>query len=88
MAGTTERSAAEIRGLLRFEQGPGLDEAAVREIYEAVGEQVAEAGVGDDDRTAELQKPMLAAAKSSPLSFANWPSQGEFKARQILRLIV
>jgi len=39
----------------------GLDEAAVREIYDAVGEQAAEAGVGDDDRMAEIRKRMLLA---------------------------
>jgi hypothetical protein len=36
-----ERSAAEIRSLLRFAQDLGLDEAAVREICEAVGREAA-----------------------------------------------
>jgi hypothetical protein len=35
----------------------------VREIYETVGEQVAEAGASDDDRMAEVRKRMLAAAR-------------------------
>ncbi|KQQ13701.1 hypothetical protein ASF59_19590 [Methylobacterium sp. Leaf121] len=63
MSETTDRSAAEMRSLLRFAQGLGLDEATVREIYRAVGEQAAEAGVGDDDRMAEVRKRMLAAAR-------------------------
>jgi hypothetical protein len=58
-----ERPAAELRVLLRFAQGLGLDEATVREIYETVGEQAAEAGVGDDDRMAEVRKRMLTAAR-------------------------
>ncbi|WP_437870836.1 hypothetical protein ACSD7O_13970 [Methylorubrum extorquens] len=61
--GTTEQSAAEMRGLLRFAQGLGLDEATVREIYEAIGEQAKEAGAGDDTRMAEVRKRMLAAAR-------------------------
>jgi hypothetical protein len=35
----------------------------VREIYETVGEQAAEAGASDDDRMAEVRKRMLAAAR-------------------------
>ncbi|MBB2959823.1 hypothetical protein FHU13_000184 [Methylobacterium sp. R2-1] len=35
----------------------------MREIYETVKEQAAEAGVGDDDRMAEVRKRMLAAAQ-------------------------
>ncbi|WP_455989002.1 hypothetical protein [Methylorubrum extorquens] len=58
-----ERSAAEMRGLLRFAQGLGLDEATVKEIYEAVGREAAEAGVGDDNRMAEVRKRMLMAAR-------------------------
>ncbi len=58
-----DRSAAELRGLLRFAQGLGLDEATVRVIYEAVGQEAAAAGVGDDDRMAEVRKRMLAAAR-------------------------
>ncbi|MBA9068428.1 CRISPR/Cas system CSM-associated protein Csm2 small subunit [Methylobacterium sp. RAS18] len=65
MSETTERSAAEQRGLLRFAQGLGLDEDTVREIYEAVREQAAEAGVGDDDRMAEVRKRMLTAAREA-----------------------
>lgn len=49
---TTDRSAAEMRGLLRFAQGLGLNEETVLEIYEAVGQEAAAAGVGDDDRMA------------------------------------
>lgn len=56
-----DQSAAEMRGLLRFAQGLGLDEAVVREIYEAVGQEAAAAGVGDDDRMAEIRKRMLVA---------------------------
>ncbi|UYW26653.1 hypothetical protein OKC48_26040 [Methylorubrum extorquens] len=40
-----ERSAAEMRGLLRFAQGLGLDEDTVRDTYETVGRQAAEAEV-------------------------------------------
>ena len=59
---TTDQSAAEMRGLLRFAQGLGLDEAIVREIYEAVGEEAAAAGASDDTRMAEVRKRMPAAA--------------------------
>ncbi|MGW5960659.1 hypothetical protein [Methylorubrum thiocyanatum] len=52
-----------MRGLLRFARGLGLDEATVREIYEAVGREAAEAGASDDDRMAEVRKRMLAAAR-------------------------
>ncbi|MFG7486280.1 hypothetical protein [Methylorubrum rhodesianum] len=58
-----ERTAAELRGLLGFARGLGLDEATVREIYEAVGREAADAGVGDDERLAEVRKRMLAAAR-------------------------
>jgi len=47
-----ERSAAEMRGLLRFAHGLGLDEETVREIYQTVGEDAAEVVVGDDHRMA------------------------------------
>ncbi|MCY1643260.1 hypothetical protein [Methylorubrum sp. SL192] len=60
-----EQSAAEMRGLHRFAQGLGLDEETAREIYEDVGHQAAAAGVGDDDRMAEVRKRMLAAARDS-----------------------
>ncbi|MGW5837752.1 hypothetical protein ACWFZ6_06920 [Methylorubrum extorquens] len=60
-----DQSAAELRGLLRFAQRLGLDEETVREIYETVGEQAAEAGVGDDDRMAEVRKRTLAAARGA-----------------------
>lgn len=40
MSEATDRSAAELRGLLRFAQGLGLDQDTVREIYEAVGERM------------------------------------------------
>jgi hypothetical protein len=63
MSETTERSAAEMRGLLRFAQGLGLDEATVREIYEAVGREAMATGAGDDDRMAEMRKRMLLAVK-------------------------
>ena len=55
-----ERAAAEMRGLLGFARGLGLDETAVREIYKAVGREAAAAGAIDDDRMAEVQKQMLA----------------------------
>ena len=60
-----EQSAAEMRCLLRFAQGLGLDEAVVREIYEAVGQEAAAAGASDDDRMAEVRKRMLAAARGA-----------------------
>ncbi|CAO4152514.1 hypothetical protein [Methylorubrum extorquens] len=63
MSETTEQSAAEMRGLLRFAQGLGLDEANVREIYEAVGQEAAAAGAGNDDRMDEARKRMLAAVR-------------------------
>nr|WP_274382740.1 hypothetical protein [Methylorubrum extorquens] len=55
-----ERRAAELRGLLRFAQGLGLDEEAVREIYEAVGREAMATGASDDTRMAEIRKRMLA----------------------------
>ncbi|MBB2964666.1 hypothetical protein [Methylobacterium sp. R2-1] len=58
-----ERSAAEMRGLLGFARGLGLDEGTVRQIYETVGEEADEAGIGDDDRMAEVRKWMLAALR-------------------------
>lgn len=60
---TTERSAAELRGLLRFAQGLGLDEATVREIYEAVGREALATGDSDDTCMAEVRKRMLTAAR-------------------------
>ncbi|MCJ2031080.1 hypothetical protein MKK50_17070 [Methylobacterium sp. J-043] len=63
MSATTERSAAEMRGLLRFAQGLGLDEETVREIYEAVGREAMVTGANDDDRIAEVRKRMLAAVR-------------------------
>ncbi|CAO4186236.1 hypothetical protein CLBKND_04927 [Methylorubrum aminovorans] len=60
-----ERAAAEMRSLLGFARGLGLDEATVREIYETAKEQAAEADVGDDDRMAEVRKRMLAAARGA-----------------------
>ncbi|KQO90904.1 hypothetical protein ASF36_21995 [Methylobacterium sp. Leaf90] len=62
MSETAERSAAELRGLLRFAQGLGLDEALVRLIYETVWWEAAEAGASDNGRIAEVRKRMLAAA--------------------------
>lgn len=59
-----DRPAAEMRGPLRFAQGLGLDEETVREIYGAIGEQAAEAGVGDD-RMAEVCKRMFAAVSGA-----------------------
>jgi hypothetical protein len=56
-----EQSAAEMRGLLRFAQGLGLDEATVREIYEAVGREAMVTGASDDTRMAEVRKRMIAA---------------------------
>ncbi|MCY1644802.1 hypothetical protein [Methylorubrum sp. SL192] len=61
MTEATDQSAAEMRGLLRFAQGLGLDEATVREIYEAVGREAADAGVNDGERMVEVRTRMLAA---------------------------
>ncbi|CAO4137941.1 hypothetical protein [Methylorubrum extorquens] len=61
MSETTDRSAAEMRGLLRFAQGLGLDEATVREIYETVGREAMATGASDDTRMAEVRKRLLAA---------------------------
>ncbi|CAO4180013.1 hypothetical protein CLBKND_03532 [Methylorubrum aminovorans] len=58
-----ERIAAELRALLGFVRGLGPDEATVRELYEPVGREAAAAGVGDDDRMAEVRKRMLAAVR-------------------------
>ena len=57
------RDPAELRGLLGFVRGLGLDEATVREIYEAVGREAMATGASDDDRMAEVRKRMLAAAR-------------------------
>ncbi len=57
-------SASQL-GRSRLTQGLGLDEVTVREIYEAVGWEAATAGVGDDDRMAEVRKRMLAAARGA-----------------------
>ncbi|GJE70295.1 hypothetical protein CHKEEEPN_1832 [Methylorubrum podarium] len=59
----TERSAAEMRGLLGFAHGLGLDEATVREIYKTVGRESAAADFSGDERLAEVRKWMLAAAR-------------------------
>jgi hypothetical protein len=56
-----ERSAAEMRGLPRFAQGLGLDEATVREIYEVVWWEAVATGASDDNRMAEVRKRMLLA---------------------------
>jgi len=63
MSEDTEQSAAEMRSLLRFAQGLGLDEAIVRLIYETVWWEASESGASDDDRMTEVQKRMLAAAR-------------------------
>ncbi|CAO4184620.1 hypothetical protein [Methylorubrum extorquens] len=55
-----EQSAAEMRSLLGFARGLGLDEATVREIYEAVGREAMVTGTSDDERMAEIRKRMLA----------------------------
>ncbi|CAO4177168.1 hypothetical protein [Methylorubrum extorquens] len=60
-----EQSAAEMRGLLRFAQGLGLDDATVRDIYETVGREAMVTGAGDDERMAEVRKRMLAAARGA-----------------------
>ncbi|WHQ72506.1 hypothetical protein [Methylorubrum extorquens] len=60
-----DQSAAEMRGLLRYAQGLGLDEATVRKIYEAVGREAMVTGASDDTRMAEVRKRMLAAAGGS-----------------------
>lgn len=57
----SDRAAAEMRGLLGFARELGLDEATVREIYGAVGQDASEAGVSYDERMAEARKRMLAA---------------------------
>ncbi|QDI83155.1 hypothetical protein E8E01_23450 [Methylorubrum populi] len=59
----TDTSAAELRGLLGFARGLGLDEATVREIYGAVGREAMVTGASDDDRIAEVRKRMLAAVR-------------------------
>ncbi|MGW5960195.1 hypothetical protein [Methylorubrum thiocyanatum] len=56
-----DRAAAELRGLLGFARGLGLDEATVREIYEAVGREAMAKGASDDTRMAEVRKWMIAA---------------------------
>jgi len=43
-----ERSAAEMRSLLGFARGLGLDEAIVREIYETVGREAMTTGPSND----------------------------------------
>ncbi len=58
-----ERKAAELRGLLRFAQGLGLDETIMRLIYETVWWEASESGASDADRMAEVRKRMLAAAR-------------------------
>ncbi|CAO4140630.1 hypothetical protein [Methylorubrum extorquens] len=65
MSEITDRSAAEMRGLLQFAQGLGLDEATVREIYEAVGREAMVTGASDDTRMAEVRKRMLAAVSGA-----------------------
>ncbi|QIJ77133.1 hypothetical protein GU700_22705 [Methylobacterium sp. NI91] len=60
-----EHAAAEMRSLLGFARGLGLDEATVREIYEAVGREVMATGASDDTRMAEVRKRMLAAARAA-----------------------
>lgn len=61
MAEATELAAAEMRGLLGFAHGLGLDKETVRKIYEAVGQEAVAAGVDDDERMAEIRKRMLLA---------------------------
>ena len=41
MIDASNQSAAEMRSLLGFARGLGLDEATVREIYETVGREAA-----------------------------------------------
>ncbi|UYW25913.1 hypothetical protein OKC48_21980 [Methylorubrum extorquens] len=53
---TAERSAAELRGLLRFAQGLGLDEATAREIYEAVGREAAAVTDHDPASSASMRR--------------------------------
>ncbi|MBA9070172.1 hypothetical protein FHR71_003936 [Methylobacterium sp. RAS18] len=40
-----------------------LDEATVREVYEAAGRETMVTGASDDTRMAEVRKRMLAAAR-------------------------
>jgi hypothetical protein len=60
MTDAPDQSAAEMRSLLGFARGLGLDEATVREIYETVGQEAAAASASDDERMAEVRKRMLA----------------------------
>lgn len=41
MTDASDQSAAEMRSLLGFARGLGLDEATVRETYETVGHEAA-----------------------------------------------
>lgn len=50
-------------GPVGFARGLGLDEATVREIYEVVGREAEEAGLGSDERMAKVRKRTLAAAR-------------------------
>jgi hypothetical protein len=61
----SECAATELRGLLGFARRLGLDEATVREIYEAAGQEAAAANVGDDDHMAEVRKRIVAAAREA-----------------------
>lgn len=48
----------KLRCLIRFTQGLGLDQATVREIYEAAGRDAIASGASDDERMAEVRKRM------------------------------
>lgn len=56
-------AAAKLRCLSGFARGLSLDEATVREIYEAVGQETAATGASDYDHMAEVRKQMLVAAR-------------------------
>lgn len=57
-----QRFADEIRSLLRYASGLGLNAATVREIYEAVYREAVATGLSNDERMTEVRKRMLAAA--------------------------
>ncbi|MGA4555141.1 hypothetical protein [Methylorubrum aminovorans] len=61
---TYERPASvEVRGLLGFAQGLGLDEFKTWEIHQAVAQEADASEANRDARMAEVRKRMLAAAR-------------------------
>lgn len=63
MTKSSDQAAAELRGLMRFATGLGLDEAIVLEFYSAVCREDEAYGVDNDEAMAEVRKRMLAAAR-------------------------